>query len=177
MTGQALPRRYGKRGFSRMGDAAKALIRKPLVKRGFAQSRLLTEWETVVGAQIADLVRPLRLSHAAQEGLGGTLTVGVLSVRALEAQHLEPAIIDRVNAHYGYRAVARIRIAQLGPEAFAQAKAPPVRRDPTPAQAEHLKKTVASVADDELRDALERLGSNIVTRPAGDANGSRKKTG
>jgi len=38
----------------------------------------------------------------------------VLGVRALEAQHREPAIIERVNAHYGYRAIARIRLSQLG---------------------------------------------------------------
>ena len=85
MTAQAAHKRYGKRGFSRASDAAKALIRKPLAKRGFAQAGLLTEWDAVVGAQIADLVRPLRLSHTAKEGMGGTLTLGVLGVRALEA--------------------------------------------------------------------------------------------
>lgn len=159
-----------------MGDAAKTLIRKPLAKRGFAQSRLLTEWEAVVGAQIADLARPLRLSHAAQEGLGGTLTIGVLGVRALEAQHVEPTIIERVNAHYGYRAVARIRIAQLGAEAFEKAQPAPATPDPTPEQAKRLKDTVSSVADDELRDALERLGLNIATAPT-KTNEARKRTG
>jgi len=122
MTAQVVQKRYGKRGFSRVSDAARGLIRKPLAKRGFAQARLLTEWDAVVGAEIAGLVRPLRLSHTSKEGMGGTLTLGVLGVRALEAQHQEPAIIERVNAHYGYRAVARIRLAQLGPEAFNQAK-------------------------------------------------------
>jgi len=66
MAAQAGQKRYGKRGFSRVSDAAKGLIRKPLARRGFAQSRLLTEWDQVVGAEIADLVRPLRLSHAAR---------------------------------------------------------------------------------------------------------------
>ena len=165
MRAQAHQKRYGKRGFLRMSDAAKSLIRKPLAKRGFAQSQLLTEWDSVVGVQIADLVRPLRLSHAAKEGMGGTLTLGVLGVRALEAQHMEPTIIERVNAHYGYRAVARIRLAQLGPEAFAKVQVAPPPPEPTEVQITTLRDAVAPVADEGLRDALERLGRNIATRP------------
>lgn len=164
MTGQFRSKRYGKRGFSRVSDAAKGLIRTPLAKRGFAQSRLLTEWDAVIGAQMADLVRPLRLSHAAKEGMGGTLTLGVLGVRALEAQHQEPMIIERVNAHYGYRAVARIRLVQLGPEAFTRAALDEPLPQPTSAQTAALQATVAPVADEGLRDALERLGRNIATR-------------
>lgn len=163
-------RRYGKRGFSRLSDAAKALIRPPLAKRGFAESRLLTDWDSVVGVQIGSLCRPLRLSHAAREGLGGTLTIGVLGARALEAQHLEPMIIERVNAHYGYRAVARIRISQVSAEMFVRAAPPPTPPQPSEAQAEFLRSTVAPVADEGLRESLERLGRNIATR-------ERKKAG
>ena len=166
MRAQAPQKRYGKRGFSRASDAAKELIRKPLASRGFAKSQLLTEWDSVVGAQIADLARPLRLSHTAKEGMGGTLTLGVLGVRALEAQHMEPAIIERVNAHYGYRAVARIRLAQMGPEAFAKAQIAAPSSEPTDEQINTLRDAVAAVADDGLRDALERLGRNVATRPA-----------
>ncbi len=164
MTAQAIKKRYGKRGFSRASDAAKALIGQPLAKRGFAQSRLLTEWDEVVGADLAMLVRPLRLSHASKEGMGGTLTLGVLGVRALEAQHQEPMIIERVNAHYGYRAVARVRLSQVGPEIFAKAKLETPTPEPTSQQQKVVKSTVAPVADDDLREALERLGRNIATR-------------
>jgi len=107
MTAQAAKKRYGKRGFSRASDAAKMLIRQPLAKRGFAKSRLLTEWDEVVGAEIAGLVRPLRLSHAAKEGMG---------------------------------------------------------LKPTSAQEKTVQSAVAPIADDGLRDALERLGRNIATR-------------
>lgn len=151
---------------ARAGDVARAIIRSPLAKRGFAHSELLTEWDTVVGPQIATLVRPLRLGHAARAGVGGTLTLGVLGARALEAQHMEPAIIERVNAHYGYRAVARIRLSQVGAEIFAQQDIAKPDPQPTQEQENAVKTAVAPVADEELRDALERLGRNIATRRA-----------
>ena len=170
MTAQAAQKRYGKRGFSRASDAAKSIIRRPLAKRGFAQAELLTEWNAVVGAQIAQLVRPLRLSHTAKEGMGGTLTLGVLGVRALEAQHQEPVIIERVNAHYGYRAVARIRLAQLGPEAFTKTKSQAAPPQPSSKQIEELKSAVQPISDEGLRDALERLGRNIATKATVDTS-------
>jgi hypothetical protein len=159
-------RRYGP---ARAGDVARALIREPLAKRGFAQSQLLTEWETVVGPQIADLVRPLRLGHAARAGVGGTLTLGVLGARALEAQHMESTIIERVNGHYGYRAVSRIRLSQVGPEIFTAKPKENKVLPSNPEQAQALKTIVAPVTDEKLRDALERLGRNIATR--GDIKG------
>ncbi len=160
----AAKKRYAKRGFSRLSDHAKYLIRAPLTKRGFAQSRLLTEWDVVVGAGIASLVRPLRLSHAAREGMGGTLTLGVTGARALEAQHLEQTIIERVNAHYGYRAVARIRLSQVGAEVFNAAKLNASVHQPTSEQERVVRSVVSGVADDDLRDALERLGRNIAVK-------------
>jgi hypothetical protein len=162
-------RRYGP---ARAGDVARALIRAPLAKRGFAQSQLLTEWDAIVGVQIADLVRPLRLGHAARAGVGGTLTLGVLGARALEAQHMEPAIIERVNAHYGYRAVSRIRLLQVGAEIFAVKTTQTPDLAPTPAQENAVKTAVAQVSDENLRDALERLGRNIAIR--GDINRREK---
>ena len=100
--------------------------------------------------------------------MGGTLTLGVLGVRALEAQHQQPVIIERVNAHYGYRAVARIRLAQLGPEAFSKANQKSTPPPPSSQQIEKLKSAVQPISDEGLRDALERLGRNIAMKPTVD---------
>ena len=148
-------------GFRPAARVLRAQIDAPLAKRGFARATLLTDWERVVGAGLAAMCRPVRLSHAAAEGLGGTLTVGVKGARALETQHLVPQIVERVNAHYGYRAVARVRLSQIGPEAFAAMRARPGMAPPPEAAARAVRRGVAPVADEGLRGALERLGLNV----------------
>lgn len=85
---------------------------------------------------------------------------------------MESAIIERVNGHYGYRAVSRIRLSQVGPEIFAAKPKENNVLSPDSVQISALKTTVAPVADEKLRDALERLGRNIATR--GDIKGPEK---
>lgn len=155
--------RYGRKGFLRASSAAKGLIRPALTKRGFSEPRLLTEWDTVVGAQIAGLCRPVKLGYASKQGMGGTLTIGALGASALEVQHLQPQIIERVNAHYGYRAISRIRLVQLGAEAFEAHKKGRKTPSHRPETVARIRETVQPVVDEGLRAALERLGKNIAT--------------
>ena len=81
--------------------------------RGFGAGAVLTDWEKIVGAVLARATVPERIAYPQGERSEGTLhlRVGTASL-ALELQHLEPQMIERINSHFGYRAVARIRILQ-----------------------------------------------------------------
>lgn len=74
-----------------------------------------------------------------------------------------PALIARINAAFGHRAVARIRIVQDGPAAAAFAEAPR-HFDPAPAAPPPEGGPAEGIADAGLRDALATLGRNIITR-------------
>ena len=163
--------RFGRKGFLRVSDVAKGMIRPALSKRGFSETRILTEWDAVVGEKIAGLCRPMRLGYAAKEGIGGTLTVGSTGSSALEVQHLTPQIIERVNAHYGYRAVSRIRLVQIGAEAFEARQQRTEPPQPRPEAVKEIRETVTNVQDEGLRAALETLGRNISMRQDRAASG------
>ena len=87
---------------------------------------------------------------------GATLVLRVDGARALDVQYKAGQIIERINAYFGYAAVAQLRIVQApigaGPSAI-----PPVASKP----AEPLTQEVAHIADPGLRDALARLGANV----------------
>ena len=85
--------------------------------------------------------------------------------RALDVQYKARLLIDRINAYFGYRAVAEIRIVQApllksGGESVARRGASPPG---TPGAA------VQAVADDALREALASLEASI--RPRTQAAG------
>ena len=88
----------------------------------------------------------------------------------VEAQHLTPTIIDRVNAHLGWRCVARIALRQ---EAIipATASRPSLARAPKPDAAARARAIEAAegVAEEGLRDALIRLGERALAGPSGAA--------
>ena len=67
-------------------------------------------------------------------------------------------IIERINAYFGYAAVAELRIVQapVGVEADAALRRARPRQPRAP-----LTHEVAHIADPGLRDALARLGAEV----------------
>jgi hypothetical protein len=132
-------------------------------RRGTTTAILGAEWSAIVGPDIAQYTLPERLVGApskrthAMTSAGGTLRLRVDGPIALELQHLAPQLIERINAYFGHRAVARLQIVQ-GPLPHRRPP-PPVRQPPLdPVRRRALQQRVAPIADPGLREALERLG-------------------
>jgi hypothetical protein len=91
------------------------LTRPIFQRRGFGGAGIVEHWEDIVGSHLASACTPERISYPGQSRRGGTLHLRIgSSSLALEIQHLEPQIIERINSHFGYGAIARLRI-QHGP--------------------------------------------------------------
>lgn len=131
-----------------------------LGKRGFGEAQLVTHWDTVMGPELAAELSPDRMSFPRGERRDGTLRLRVASAFAIEAQHLEPVIIERINGFFGYRAVARLVLVQ-GPPRHAPPRKP-VLRPLSAAEQRALEERLAAVSDPELRQALARLGAAMI---------------
>lgn len=147
-------RRYGGQ------RALTQLIQQPLKasqkKRGFAESRILTEWPTIVGAALAAHCVPEKLTYPKGQP-GATLHLLCESSWALELQFQQPILCEKIALFFGYRAVSDIRIRQ-GVLPKAPRKAPLPKDSPSPAVTQQVAETVAVIEDDGLRAALMRLG-------------------
>lgn len=144
-----------------------AVTRAALGKRGMALAALLAEWEAIMGPALAAATSPIRLirDRAAQEGEdeAAILELRVDSAAAVELQHTEPRILERINAHFGYRAVKRLKLRQ-GPTNAGRGRAaavPPIRR-PGMAEERALFRQLEGVGDQSLRDALTGLGRAVL---------------
>jgi hypothetical protein len=136
---------------------------KALGQRGFAEADLLGQWASIVGREIAAHCVPRKLDRPRPGRKGeGVLTLRVESGFALELQHLEPAILERINSHFGYRAVGRLRLLQGA--APAKANYPQAVPPLDPESAQVLSTRLAEVGDGELREALDRFGQAVLRR-------------
>jgi hypothetical protein len=150
-----------------LGTTVEKLTRPIFGKRGFSEAAIVTDWASVIGAELARHTRPERIAFARHSRSEGTLHLRVAnSGLALELQHLEPQLIERINRYFGYRAVARVSISQ-GPVRSPEEKpvAPEKTLDPVSQKA--LESKLSNVTDPDLRMALERLGQRIL---AGEGN-------
>ncbi len=128
-----------------------AVVRSAFRRRSPGAAHVLAEWEAIAGPAIAATSRPRRL-------FAGTLSISISSANALELQHYSSTLIDRINTHLGHRAVSRIRFVQD----FSAAPSPP----PPPRRAageNAAARAVAHLPGGALRDALERLGRQVLT--------------
>jgi hypothetical protein len=155
-----------------VGTYVPKLTHKAFEKYGFAAAALLTDWAVIVGSDVAQYTAPERLKwprgvdiggdveDGAQGRPGATLIVRVEPARALDAQYKAQQIIERINGHFGYRAVGELRILQapLPQRAHAPSEAP--RAPVTPNTAPEL----AGIADERLRTALANLKSGLTHR-------------
>lgn len=133
-----------------------------LKRRGLASGRVVAEWPEIVGATLASCSCPERLSQP-RDGGPGTLKIRVDGPLAVELQHLEPVIIERINGYFGYRAVARLSMIRgpLPPRRDRTPDAPPA---PDAAALARAAERAAGITDDALREALTSLGGHVLSR-------------
>jgi hypothetical protein len=71
-------------------------------------------------------------------------------------------LIDRVNAHLGWRCVGSLKVQQ---EKIERAPPPPRRLPENPLARAEAERQVGGIEDETLKDALARLGARVLDRP------------
>lgn len=145
-----------------------------LARRGFADAEILANWQAIAGAELARMSRPEKLvwprrDAAAAEAENGDPPGAVLHLRvdgpaAIEVQHMSGQILERVNAFFGFAAVAHLRIIQA-PFSRPADDAPADRTEKgapaSPSTASEV--AIKGIEDPALAAALARLGRAIKT--------------
>ncbi len=163
-----------------VGSFVPGLTRKSFEKYGFSTATLLTDWIIIAGRDLASFTLPERLkwprnveafedvTDDARGRPGATLVLRVDGPRAIEVQYQTGQIIERINAHFGYRAVSELRFIQ------APLDKPTREADPRAAEITAQRRRVAAAQSlnntspsrdaappDALLAALDRLHANM----------------
>ena len=155
------------RGFERTSSLLQSRIRSASEGRGHIGVKLQSHWAEIVGPEIAARARPVKVAYAGK-GLGATLTLLTTGPDAPVLEMQRERIRERVNAVYGYGAIARVRVTQTAPEGFAEGQAvflaAPPEPPPPPPDDGRAREIAQGVEDSDLREALEALARNVMNR-------------
>ena len=137
------------------------LVGDAFARQGFASAELVTRWDDIVGHEIAAHSEPIKLQWPRrtddEDGEAGTLVLRVEGPAAIEIQHLAALICERVNRFLGWRAVERLALRQ----APLRRRQPRAARTDDPAAVAPINETLSDIKDDELKEALARLGAAV----------------
>lgn len=156
------------RGFEAASHLLQSQIRTLGEQRGFAVTRLLTQWAEIAGEDMARITRPVKVGYG-REGMGATLTLLTTGAMAPMVEMQKEQLRARVNAVYGYAAISRILLTQTASTGFAEGQAefmpaPKTTKAPAPEVLAKAAATAAPIQDEGLRNALETLAKNILHR-------------
>ncbi len=172
MTGPVRARRGGRP----LADWVDGCIAPALARFGFGEADIVSGWADIAGPRVAGFAEPVEIKwprrgaaaklagagRAAGEPGGrppATLVVRVESAYALELQHLAPLLIERINAHLGWRCIGKLALRQA-PLVGRPPRPVPVA-PPSPAALARARDLTGAIADPDLRDALTRLGARV----------------
>jgi hypothetical protein len=131
-------------------------------RQGFAARELVTRWAEIVGPDMAAHCEPLKMQWPrpvdGQPQEPATLILRVEGPMALEIQHTSDVILERVNRFFGWSAVGRLALRQ-GPLSRRKQRAVPSAPDAN--EVKQVAQTLSSIEDEQLREALARLGASI----------------
>lgn len=153
-------------------DLIGKVVGDSFARQGFASTELVTRWPEIVGAEVAAHSEPIKIQWTRPSPAGaapaggkapaweqepGTLVLRVEGPAAIEVQHAAQVICERVNQFLGWRAVARLALRQ----APLRRRAGKPRRSADPVAAARVAATLSEIGNDDLKDALARLGAAI----------------
>jgi hypothetical protein len=151
------------RSFPRpLSEFTAATLSDGLKAQGFASTELIARWAEIAGPEIAAHSEPMKINWP--RGMGdaapepATLVLRVEGPAALEIQHLSAVILERVNRFFGWQAIGRIALRQA-PLRRREPPTPPP--PPDPETAGRIAASLPAIEDDDLRQALARLGAAI----------------
>jgi hypothetical protein len=160
-----IPKSVGKRrpGLRILGATVPKLTDKALRKRGFVESAIVHRWSSIVGGEVGSWCAPDRVAFPRDRRVGATLHLLVHGSRALELQHMEPVLLERINTVFGYEALARITLLQAPvPKARQSTRLEPRTLDPK--EEDWIVDQVSDFKDQGLKVALQALGRAVLSR-------------
>ena len=151
---RSFPRPLSELMAATLSDAFKA--------QGIASAEIITRWADIVGPEIAGHSEPIKINWPRPVGDAApepaTLVLRVEGPVAIEIQHLSAVILERVNRFFGWQAIGRLALRQAPLRRRTPPKPP---TPPDPAVAARIAEGLPAIEDEDLRQALGRLGAAI----------------
>lgn len=161
-------RRRSSGEFQSLAKSILPLARHVLGKKGFAEVDILSNWNTIIGEELAAYTFPQKIDFKRGERTNGTLHLAVPSgAFALEVQHREKFILQKINTYFGYNAVSGLRIAQNAGISLTDMLPKESGRRPkklvTVEEENYIKDLAEEINSPELKEILIKLGQSVFT--------------
>ena len=155
----------------RIGEALNTTNQNLLFKYGKLDYIIHAKWPEIVGVFFVKYTQPEKITtvkvstiHNNENNQINTLHVNVTPAAAVEFQHFQNKIIEKINSFFGYKAVHKIKIHQkFISKTSLEKKTTKKPNDNLTQKKLEIKNTTHKINDKELEKTLLNLGVSIST--------------
>ena len=153
-------------GFASLSSTILPFAKSILGKKGFVEIDIPAGWSKIVGDELASWSVPQKIDFKKGSRTGGILHLCVPSgAFALEIQHREKFILEKINTYFGYNAVSQLKIIQnsgLDIESLTSIHQPPEKKTLVTGEEENYINSLAEeVSSPMLKEILVKLGKSV----------------
>lgn len=154
-------------GLVNLAKVVMPVAKQLLGAQGFYMVDLLTNWQTIVGKNLASYALPIKLTFKQDERCNGCLSIITLSgAFAMEIKQKERMILNKINEFFGYEAVGKLKILQTAAVADFGVNKKPIenlQKNVVSADKEnYITELIKDIQSPKLRLVLQNLGQAIV---------------
>lgn len=141
------------------------IMKDSMTAESVIETDIIFNWETIVGKDISLFCNPIKTSLDYKEKyriLHVEVPVGGF---ALELQHKENYILEKINSFLGYNAVKKIIIEQnanMQIHTQGLSEIPIIKGTLSEEDKEYLKEITNEIKDEKLKEILMKIGKNII---------------
>jgi hypothetical protein len=163
-------------GFKNASSFLGSLTQTSFEKKGFAQSKLITNWNEIVGWSLSNKTKPSKITFP-KNGLAASLVVEIDSAFGPEIELQREIIKEKVNRFYGYTAVAKIIFKPSPSIGYASKTKVEAFKDKTDVTTKVIKNSypvslalqklilnLEAIKSEELRKSLHNLSNGFLKR-------------
>jgi hypothetical protein len=164
-------------GLNTASRALNSLAKKLIGKKGFTEIDILLNWEDIIGEELSTEITPMKINFKRGEKTNGILQLATKSgAYALEIQHRENIIIDKINSYFGYKAVSGIKIIQNSAYASNNYESHydyiNQNKEELPElsfeEEKNIRNITCDIENEHLRKILEKLGKKVAQKSKKD---------
>ncbi len=162
-----IPEDERRQGLYALSSSLRPLAGRLLGKKGFIEIDIIANWDKIVGTELAQYSFPQKIDFKKGEKNNGILHLSVPSgAFALEIQHREKHIIDKINTYFGYNAVSSLRIVQNAGLSQLPTQPPPANFQKksvklTENEEKYIENLAEPIDNPKLKAIIAKLGRDI----------------
>ena len=153
----------------KLGDTLSKINKNYSSKFGKIEFIILSKWTQIVGSFFADHSEPDKISRITEEFnefdepiYKNFLHVKVSPASAVEFQHYKDTIIEKINSHFGYKAISDLRLQQnFVPEKKINKNINLFNQEFSEEEKTNIKSEINNIKDKELEKSIVNLGASI----------------